>query len=347
MPRPRQPASPFRYFKSSPEVIRLVVLMYVRFPLSLRNVEDLLFERGIDICHETVRMWWDGFGPLFAGEVRRKRVNHMRGCHHWRWHLDEMYVKLNGEMVYLCRAVDYEGEVLESYVTKTRDKAAALTFMKKALKRHGPAQTITTDGLQLPRRDERAWQRREAGGRPLGQQPGGELTPPVSTTREGDAPVQADEDAAEVRFRARQHQQPLQPGAPSHRPTDLPGTTLRSPCGVAGARRLVGHPQSPRCIWWRAVRVRLTAPQRATSPMRRLASVQPTTVGAYSTLWNNDAWGSGWVGETAVRPQASSASLAPINFASGEIWAWPGKVESSLEVKGELEDEAATVHEGI
>jgi transposase-like protein len=54
MPRPRKPASPFRYFNSSPEVIRLVVLMYVRFPLSLRNVEDLLFERGIDICHETV-----------------------------------------------------------------------------------------------------------------------------------------------------------------------------------------------------------------------------------------------------------------------------------------------------
>ena len=64
MPRPRKPASPFRYFNSSPEVIRLVVMMYVRFPLSLRNVEDLLFERGIDLCHETVRMWWNRFGPL-------------------------------------------------------------------------------------------------------------------------------------------------------------------------------------------------------------------------------------------------------------------------------------------
>ena len=63
MPRPRKPASPFRYFNSSPEVIRLVVLMYVRFPLSLRNVEDLLFERGIDICHETMRLWWNRFGP--------------------------------------------------------------------------------------------------------------------------------------------------------------------------------------------------------------------------------------------------------------------------------------------
>lgn len=68
MPRPRKPASPFRYFNSSPEVIRLVVMMYVRFPLSLRNVEDLLFERGIDICHETVRHWWNRFGPMFAAD---------------------------------------------------------------------------------------------------------------------------------------------------------------------------------------------------------------------------------------------------------------------------------------
>ncbi len=64
-------ANPFRYFNSSPEVIRLVVMMYVRFPLSLRNVEDLLFERGIDICHETVRMWWNRFGPMYAFGIIR------------------------------------------------------------------------------------------------------------------------------------------------------------------------------------------------------------------------------------------------------------------------------------
>src|SRR5258708_1986820 len=106
MPRPGKTASPFRYFNSSPEVIRLVVLMYVRFPLSLRNVEDLLFERGIDVCHETVRFWWNRFGPLFAGDIRKRRVTAMRGFRHWRWHLDEMVVKLNSEMVYLWRAVD-------------------------------------------------------------------------------------------------------------------------------------------------------------------------------------------------------------------------------------------------
>ena len=148
MPRPRKPSSPFRYFNSSPEVIRLVVMMYVRFPLSLRNVEDLLFERGIDLCHETVRLWWNRFGPMFAADIRRQRVQAMRGVRHWRWHLDEMYVKLNGEKVYLWRAVDHEGEILESYITKTRDKAAALTFMKKALRRHGSPAAITTDGLR-------------------------------------------------------------------------------------------------------------------------------------------------------------------------------------------------------
>ena len=77
----------------------------MRFPLSLRNVEDLLFERGIDLCHETVRFWWNRFGPLFAADIRRQRVSRMRGFRHWKWHLDEMYVRVNGEMVYLWRAV--------------------------------------------------------------------------------------------------------------------------------------------------------------------------------------------------------------------------------------------------
>ena len=125
------PKSLFRYFNSSPEIIRLVVLMYVKYPLSLRNVEDLLAERGIDICHETVRFWWNRFGPMFAAEIRRKRVDRMRAFTHWRWHLDEVFVKINGQTHYLWRAVDHEGEVLESYVTKTRDKAAALKFIEQ------------------------------------------------------------------------------------------------------------------------------------------------------------------------------------------------------------------------
>jgi putative transposase len=143
-----KPHSPFRYFHSAPELIREVVMLYIRYPLSLRNVEDLLSERGYDLCHETVRLWWNRFGPMFAAEIRRRRVSRMRGFRHWKWHLDELYVKLNGEMVYLWRAVDHEGEILESYVNRKRDKAAALSFMKKALKRHGKAEVIVTDGLR-------------------------------------------------------------------------------------------------------------------------------------------------------------------------------------------------------
>ena len=147
MPRAKKPHSPFRYFNSSPEIIRLVVMMYVRFPLSLRNVEDLLAERGIDICHETVRHWWNRFGPLFAADVRRQRVNRMRGFRQWKWHLDEVYVKINGELHYLWRAVDQKGEVSRATLPK-RDKKAALRFMKKALKRHGSPAEITSDGLR-------------------------------------------------------------------------------------------------------------------------------------------------------------------------------------------------------
>jgi putative transposase len=105
---------PFRYFNSSPKVIRLVGMMYVKYPLSLRNVEDLLAERGIDISHETVRFWWNRFGPLFAAEIRKKRVAHRRRYPQWRWHLDEVFVKVNGKLRYLWRAVDHEGEVVGS-----------------------------------------------------------------------------------------------------------------------------------------------------------------------------------------------------------------------------------------
>ena len=143
MPKP----SPFKWFKTSPEIIRLAVMLYVRFPLSLRNVEDLLHERDNDICHETVRFWWHRFGPMFAAEIRKRRIEGMRSSH-WRWHLDEMFVKINGERHYLWRAVDHEGEVLESFVTKTRDKKAALKFLRKAMKKHGRVDILVTDKLR-------------------------------------------------------------------------------------------------------------------------------------------------------------------------------------------------------
>jgi putative transposase len=141
MPRP----NPFRYFKTSPEVIRLAVMLYVRFPPSLRNVEDLLHERGSDVSHETVRYWWHRFGPMFAAEIRRRRREAMRAFPQWRWHVDEMFVKINGELHYLWRAVDHEGEVLEAYVSRTRNRKAALKFLRKAMRRYGRPVEIVTD----------------------------------------------------------------------------------------------------------------------------------------------------------------------------------------------------------
>ncbi len=117
--------NPFRYFNRSPEVIRLAVMMYIRYPLSLRQVEDLLFERGIDICQETVRFWWNRFGPMFAAEIRKRRVRNNRCYSQWRWHLDEVFVRINGVTHYLWRAVDHEGEVLEGRRQGKRLEAAS------------------------------------------------------------------------------------------------------------------------------------------------------------------------------------------------------------------------------
>jgi putative transposase len=140
--------NPFRYFNSSPEVIRLVVMMYIRYPLSLRQVEDILFERGIDICHETVRYRWNRFGPMFAAAIRKRRL-HRRSFSQWRWHLDEVFVRINGETHYLWRAVDHEGEVLEVFATKRRDRMAALKFLKRAMG------IVRASSFTLPKRQNR------------------------------------------------------------------------------------------------------------------------------------------------------------------------------------------------
>ncbi len=119
-------------------------MMYVSFPLSLRQVEDLLHERGVDISYETVRAWWNRFGPMFAAKIRKQRV-HRRSYSQWRWHLDEVFVRINGETHYLWRAVDHEGEVLETFVTKKRDREAALRFLKKAMKIIGNTERQETE----------------------------------------------------------------------------------------------------------------------------------------------------------------------------------------------------------
>jgi len=126
----------FRYFNSSPAVICPTVMMYLHYTLFLPQVEDLLFKHGIDIWHETVRSWWNRFGPTFAAEARKRRVQR-HSYLRWRWHLDEVFVKMNGETHYFWRAVDHEGEVLEVFATKRRDRKAALQLLKRAMKRYG------------------------------------------------------------------------------------------------------------------------------------------------------------------------------------------------------------------
>jgi putative transposase len=129
-------------------MIRLAVMMCVRYPLSLRHLEDLLHEFGIYIGHEAVRFWWNRFGPLFAAEIRKGRVQKLREHSNWQWHLDEVFVKINGEAHYLWRAVVHEGEILESYVAKRRDCKAALKFIRKTMKRLGPPLVTVTDQLR-------------------------------------------------------------------------------------------------------------------------------------------------------------------------------------------------------
>ncbi len=97
------------------------------------------------MSHETVRYGWNRFGPIFASEIRQKRVQQLREFSNWRWQVDEVFVKVIGKKHYLWRAVDHEGEVLEAVVTKRRNKAAALKFLKKLMNRHGQAGAVVTD----------------------------------------------------------------------------------------------------------------------------------------------------------------------------------------------------------
>ena len=211
---------PFRYFNSSPEVIRLAVMMYIRYPLSLRQVEDLLFERGIDICHETVRFWWNRFGPMFAAEIRKRRVHHS-SYSQWRWHLDEVFVKINGETHYLWRAVDHEGEVLEVFATKRRDRRAARKFLKRTMKRYGRPRSIVTDRLRSYAAALRVIgiSERQACGRWLNNRAENSHQP--FRRREGDGEIQGHQDLAEIRLRPCLDPQSLQSGPPPQPPRYL------------------------------------------------------------------------------------------------------------------------------
>ena len=126
-----------------PDVIRHAVSLYLRFTLSLRDVEEMLAERGLDLTYETVRRWVTKFGPLFARELRKRRQRPTG-----RWHLDEMVIKIAGQRHWLWRAVDDEGEVLDILVQSRRDTRAAVRLMRKLIKKQGFApEVLVTDRL--------------------------------------------------------------------------------------------------------------------------------------------------------------------------------------------------------
>src|SRR5271166_2228334 len=257
-------SSPFRYFNSSPEIIRLVVMMYVRYPLSLRNVEDLLAERGIDISHETVRFWWNRFGPMFAAEIRKRRAAHMRGFIQWRWHLDEAFVKVNGKLCYLWRAVDHEGEVLEAVATVKRDKAAALKLLKYHEEIRGSSQHRHRWASGIFGGDERdRCCTRAAQGRRSAQQSQGEFASAVSATRTGDAALSKSEDAAEIQLSSCPGAQPIRSGAPSRHEASLQTETLCCLGRVARSRGIDRRSRDGGRAACRRASVTLTPPRAA------------------------------------------------------------------------------------
>ena len=134
----------YRRHRFPPEIIQHAVWLYLRFTLSYRDVEELLAERGLDISYETVRRWVLKFGPAIARRLRQRRPRPSD-----RWHLDEMVVRIAGKRMYLWRAVDHEGEVLDLLVQRRRDCRAALRLMRKLLKKHGFApKLLVTDKLR-------------------------------------------------------------------------------------------------------------------------------------------------------------------------------------------------------
>src|ERR1019366_1599852 len=144
--------SSYSGYRFPPEIIQQAIWLYVRFTLSFRDVEDLLAERGILVSYETVRRWVNHFGPMIAVDLRRRRSKP-----HTIWHLDEVYLKIDGRLVYLWRAVDAEGEVLDVLVQTRRNKRAALKLMRKLLKKYGfvPDKLVTDDLIQIVRLRER------------------------------------------------------------------------------------------------------------------------------------------------------------------------------------------------
>jgi putative transposase len=209
----------YRGYRFPPEIIQRAIWLYLRFTLSLRDIEDLLAERGIIVSYETVRRWVNHFGPLIAADLRKRRPKP-----HTTWHLDEVYLKIAGRMVYLWRDVDAEGEVLDVLVQSRRNKRAALKLMRKLLKKYGfVPDKLVTDSLRsyaaaasdlgIARRHERGrWRNKSSR----------EFPSTDPTTRIQDAGFQEPGVRAKISLDPRSHLQHLQRPTSSHLSKNAP-----------------------------------------------------------------------------------------------------------------------------
>ena len=220
-------------YRFPPEIIRQAIWLYLRFTLSLRDVEDLLAERGVAVSYETVRRWVNHFEPMIAANLRKRRPKP-----HTTWHLDEVYLKIAGRMVYLWRAIDAEGEVLDVLVQSKRNKLAALKLMRKLLKKYSivPERMVTDDlrsysaavrDLGIERHHERGrWKNNEP-----------KFASADTATGAQDAAVQERRLRAEIPVDSCCRLQRLQRPTPSHFSPNAPDATRRGDEHLVRGRR--------------------------------------------------------------------------------------------------------------
>ena len=232
-------------YRFPPAIIQQAIWLYLRFTLNLRDVEDLLAERGIAVSYESIRRWINHFGPMIAADLRKRRPKP-----HTSWHLDEVYLKIDGRMVYLWRAVDAEGEILDVLVQAKRDQHAALKLMRKLLKKYGfvPDRLITDDlrsygaaarDLGIEKHHERGrWK----------EQSSGELASANPTTGTQDAGLQEPRISSEISLNPRRRLQHLQRPTSSDFSLYAPRLSRRSNGYLAGGGRLRIYCPQPFCV---------------------------------------------------------------------------------------------------
>src|SRR5712671_3077712 len=215
----------YRRHRFPPPIIQHAIWLYLRFTLSYRDVEELLAERGVDVSYETVRRWVLKFGPVVARRLRERRPRPS-----FRWHLDEMVVRIARKRMYLWRAVDHEGEILDILVQRRRDKRAALRLMRKLLRKQGFApKLIVTDKLRsygAAFHDLHLTCRHEQGLRMNNR----------ATTRAQDAALQVSRICPAVSQHARRRSQQFQPSAAPRLPIDAADLQNRSGSAMAERR---------------------------------------------------------------------------------------------------------------